>query len=249
MSIKTTIKAFDKKILKGFLSNISLLIYRKKNFKDKIKNINLNLSVSEKKIILLSDLLNKSPDDGVVVECGVGVGFSLTVISNLTKKKIYAFDSFEGFPEKISENDKSVADTVDINNVLKYSKFHYKYMSEDLVKQNLIKNGIKNEYIQNNITIKKGFFPKSFIGFNEKISFLHLDVDLYDSYKDCLNFFFPKVVSGWIITFDEYIDSKINQTKKGWDWHGAKIAIDEFLKGKNLDLLSHPMGFKYVIKN
>ena len=51
-----------------------------------------------------------------------------------------------GFPEKISENDKSVADTVDINNVLKYSKFHYKYMSEDLVKQNLIKNGIKNEY-------------------------------------------------------------------------------------------------------
>ena len=94
----------------------------------------------------------------------------------------------------------------------------------------------------------KGFFPKSFEGFNERISFLHLDVDLYDSYKDCLNFFYTNVVKGGIITFDEYIDYEIKQSKKGWDWHGAKIAIDEFVKNNNLDLLSHPMGFKYVIK-
>ena len=249
MLAKKMIKALDKKILKGSLSNLYNFIYRKNVYKKKIKNLNFNLTDSEKKIILLSDLLNKSPDDGVIVECGVGVGFSLIVISHLTKNKIYAFDSFEGFPEKVSEKDKSVSDTVDLNNVLKYSKFHYKYMSEDIVKQNLIKNNIKNEYIQNSIKMKKGFFPNSFEGFNEKISFLHLDVDLYESYRECLNFFFPKVVKGGIITFDEYIDTKIDNSKKGWNWHGAKIAIDEFVGDNNLHLLSHPTGFKYVIKN
>jgi hypothetical protein len=249
MLAKKIIKALDKKILKGSLSNLYNFIRRKSINKQKIESLNFNLTDSEKKIILLTDLLNKSPEDGIIVECGVGVGFSLTVISNLTKKKIYAFDSFEGFPEKISENDKSLSDTVDLNKILKFSKFHYKYMSEDLVKQNLVKNGVKREFIQNNIKMIKGFFPKSFEGFDEKISFLHLDVDLYDSYKDCLNFFYSKVVKGGIITFDEYIDSEIKQSKKGWDWHGAKIAIDEFVQDNKLDLLSHPMGFKYIIKN
>ena len=41
----------------------------------------------KKKIVCLSDLLNKSPNDGVIVECGVGVGFSLTVLALLSKKK------------------------------------------------------------------------------------------------------------------------------------------------------------------
>ena len=249
MSIKNKIKILKKKILNDKLGNFYNLIYKKKNYKKKIESINLSLKDSEKKIILLAELLNKSPKDGIIVECGVGNGFSLTVISNLSKKKIYAFDSFEGFPDKISKNDVSESDTVDLNNVLKFSKFHYKNMSEDLVKQNLIKNGIKSEYIQNNIKMIKGFFPKSFEGFNEKISFLHLDVDLYNSYKDCLNFFYPMVVKGGIITFDEYVDRNINVPKKGWGWHGAKIAIDEFVKDNNLNLLSHPMGYKYVIKN
>ncbi|MDC0372904.1 TylF/MycF family methyltransferase [Candidatus Pelagibacter ubique] len=246
--LKKIIKQLDKAILNGVLINLVNSNYKKKKIKEKKKNINFEFDNSQKKIILLSDLLNKSPNDGSIVECGVGAGFSLAVISHLTRKKIYAFDSFEGFPDIISEKDKSKSDTVDIGNVLKYSKFHYKYMSEDLVKSNLFKNNVNEEFIKNNIKMIKGFFPKSFQSFDEKISFLHLDVDLYDSYKECLKFFYPKVVSGGIITFDEYIDKKNKRSNKGWEWHGAKIAIDEFIEDKNLTLLTHPTGFNYVIK-
>ena len=95
-------------------------------------------------------------------------------------------------------------------------------MDIDLVIKNLKNNNISQKKL-NNIIFKKGFFPDSFNGFNEKISFLHLDVDLYNSYKNCLDFFYPLLVNGGIITFDEYDNTK---------WTGAKVAIDEFLKKK-----------------
>ena len=57
----------------------------------------------------------------------------------------------------------------------------------------MINNDITAKDIENKIIFKKGFFPNSFLGFDKEISFLHLDVDLYNSYKDCLEFFFPKL--------------------------------------------------------
>ena len=62
--------------------------------------------------------------------------------------------------------------------ILKFSKKHYKLMSIDLVKRNLLNNGINEKDIENKIIFKKGFYPESFKNFDEKISFLHLDVDL-----------------------------------------------------------------------
>ena len=197
----------------------------------------------------MSDLLNKSPLDGVIVECGVGIGFSLSILAKISKKKIFAFDSFTGFPEKISKNDVSENDTVDMLKILKFSKKHYKLMSIDLVKRNLLNNGINEKDIENKIIFKKGFYPESFKNFDEKISFLHLDVDLYDSYKHCLNYFFPKVISGGIIAFDEYVDKNESNSKKGYNWYGSKIAIDEFVESNNLSLKEHPEGYKYIIKN
>jgi len=73
---------------------------RKSEHFKKIKNLNLNLKVNEKKIVCLSDLLNKSPNDGVIVECGVGVGFSLTVLALLSKKKYLLLTVFPVFQIK-----------------------------------------------------------------------------------------------------------------------------------------------------
>ena len=247
--LKSLIVKTDKKIFGGKFKKIYHYLNHKKEYEKKIKNLNLKFNRNEKKIILLSDLLKKSPEDGVIVECGVGVGFSLTVIANLSKKMIYAFDSFSGFPDKISEKDKSKNDTQNLLKVLKYSKFHYKLMSIDVVKKNLVNNGVNEKNIENNIKFIKGFFPDSFGNFNEKISFLHLDVDLYDSYKECLKFFFPKMINGGIITFDEYIEDSESSIKKGYGWHGAKVAINEFVKINNLNLMEHSTGFKYIVIN
>ena len=79
-------------------------------------------------------------------------------------------------------------------------------------------------------------------------SFLHLDVDLYQSYKDCLEFFYPKLLKGGIVTFDEYTVDYELKKKKGWSFSGAKTAIDEFVEKNNLKLKHHSTGFKYIVK-
>ena len=225
--------------LKKFVQNIR---YSKER-KSKIQNLTLKKDNKPYKAILLFDLLNRTPKDGVIVECGVGAGFSLSVLSNISNKKIYAFDSFEGFPHEISHHDHK-----NLLNVLKFNKWHYKLMTVQKVKENLSNSGINIEDIEKKIIFRKGFFPNSFQGFTEKISFLHLDVDLYKSYKECLEFFFPKVIIGGIVTFDEYYE-KISDSPKGWDWRGANVAIDEFVEKNDLELLKHSTGYRYIIKN
>ncbi len=226
-----------------FLRKIVQNIKYSKEKKTKIENLKLQNDLKPYKAILLFDLLNKSPDDGVIVECGVGKGASLSMLSNISNKKIYAFDSFEGFPEEISNHDHK-----NLLKVLKFSKWHYKLMTLEIVKENLLMNGTNIQDIEKKIIFKKGFFPNSFKDFDEEISFLHLDVDLYQSYKDCLEFFFSKVKIGGIVTFDEYYDNILVSPKKGWDWRGANVAIDEFVEKNNLKLLKHFTGYRYIVK-
>ena len=239
------IKNFLKKI--PFLKNIVHKIKYGSEKKGKLKNLVLKKRKITNKIIVLFDLMNKSPNDGVIVECGVGTGETLSVITKVSNKKIYAFDSFEGFPEQTSKHDHK-----NISNILKFSKWHYKLMTIDLVKQNLINDDVKADDIEKRIIFRKGFFPNSFQGFNEEISFLHLDVDLYNSYKDCLEFFFPKLKKGGIVTFDEYYDDvnipSEKLLKKGYDWRGSNVAIDEYVAKNDLKLLNHYTGYKYIIK-
>lgn len=66
-------------------------------------------------------------------------------------------------------------------------------------------------------------------------------MDLYQSYKTCLEHLFPKVVSGGIVLFDEY-DTP--------NWPGAKKAIDEYFKGTSYRPQKDAESGKYfLIKN
>jgi hypothetical protein len=58
---------------------------------------------------------------------------------------------------------------------------------------------------------------------DEVFSFVHLDCDLYGSYRDCLEFFYPRLSDGGIVLLDEYDDPP---------WPGCNKAVDEFLAGK-----------------
>ena len=57
------------------------------------------------------------------------------------------------------------------------------------------------------------------------------------SYKECLNLLYDKVISGGSIIFDEYYSHK---------YPGARIAIDEFFKGKtgHFEKYITPEGFE-----
>ena len=78
--------------------------------------------------------------------------------------------------------------------------------------------------------------PQAEIG---KIALLHLDVDLYQSYKDCLTHLFPKVASGGVILFDE---------RESETYPGGKKAIDEFMIGRPEKLLAGALRQAYFVK-
>ena len=76
----------------------------------------------------------------------------------------------------------------------------------------------------NGVYIYSGIMPNTFSGLeNTKLSFTNIDVDNYDSVKACLEFVYPRTsISGWI-WLDDYGCPNCP---------GAKIAVNEFLKGK-----------------
>ncbi len=130
--------------------------------------------------------------DGDVVECGVGKAVSaqmLTLLVNNENKgrKFWAFDSFEGFPEPSIED----------KNFRNPQKGEWKKMSRDDVYATLLKCRLGKDFIDSDIKIIEGFFSETLpVTKVSKIALLHLDVDLYQSYADCLKYLFPKVVEG-----------------------------------------------------
>lgn len=74
------------------------------------------------------------------------------------------------------------------------------------------------------ISIHKGFFKDSLVKVEDQMfSFVHLDCDIYESYKQCLEFFYDRLSPGAIVLFDEYCDPP---------WPGCNQAIDEFMADK-----------------
>ena len=173
--------------------------------------------------------------DGDFVECGLGNGFSFALLAKAAEsagKKIYGFDSFEGFPApsesdlsryKIKEGDWS---DVECKNV------------EDAVKK-----FVTEEYFQNSVKITPGFFSDSLPTVSlSSISLLHLDVDLYQSYIDCFEALFDKVVVGGIIIIDEYLNG-IEYAK----YPGGYLAQRDFLADKNVDICRDFCTGKYFL--
>ncbi len=172
----------------------------------------------------IQHVISKARDvEGDIVECGVGFGHSLMCLyySNYKtqKRRIWAFDSFEGFPEPTSE-DQSVRNP---------KKGEWKVITPDDLNDIFFRRcGMPNFEEQGKFKVVKGFFdqtlPQSQIG---SIAILHLDVDLYSSYKTCLENLYSKVAKGGLILFDEY---KQKDTQKVFP--GAAKAIDEFFTDK-----------------
>jgi len=170
--------------------------------------------------------------DGDIVECGVGRGRTFLYFSYLSfqEKKgrhVWGFDSFQGFPEP-SSVDASKRNP---------KKGEWAGTSPEDIRAILKTAWLPDEWVKKNTTLVPGFFNKSLSNYNKKpIAFLHVDVDLYDSYNDVLNTLFPFVVKGGVVLFDEYGDE---------NWPGAKQAIDEFLKKHPHELIQEQIGKKY----
>lgn len=145
--------------------------------------------------ILMNEKLQ--PIEGDVCEFGCYTGISsakLSIITDILKKPLYLFDSFEGLPE-IDENASDLAKSV-------YEKGQY-CCSIDAVKKNIEMYGKPQD-----VKYVKGFFSYSLKTFKDtsKIAYAFIDVDLCKSLEECLDFVLPKLQVGGILFSHEAKD-------------------------------------------
>jgi O-methyltransferase len=102
-------------------------------------------------------------------------------------------------------------------------------------------NGTSIDIIQrkfkdkSNYFINSGIMPFTFSGLeNTKLSLVNIDVDNYNSVKDCLEFVYPRTEISGFIFFDDYGCPHCP---------GARKAVDEFLKDKIEILSGHAPAF------
>lgn len=186
------------------------------------ETIRQNSLVPNFNIDSLLELLNKTHNlPGINAEVGVYKGGTGLLIAANSKKEVHLFDTFEGLPQEDP--------TIDTG----HRKGDFNDVTLEHV-QNLLKN-------YPNAHIHKGLFPQD-TGHNitdKRFAFVYLDVDLYESTKDSLEFFYPRMVPGGVIVTDDY------------NWHatpGVNKAMDEFLTDKPEQLVLSTKTQAYFIK-
>ena len=116
------------------------------------------------------------------LEFGVASGRTINYISQFTKEKVYGFDSFEGLPEK---------------------------WRPGFEKGSFSQNGILPE-VNSNVELIKGWFHETLENFiqthNKKVSFIHMDADLYSSTKYVLDTLKNYIDKDCVIIFDELVN-------------------------------------------
>lgn len=157
--------------------------------------------------------------EGAIAEVGVYQGeFAKMMNVEFYDKKFYLFDTFEGFHEEdVSEEIKN-----------KFSEASQKDFGNTTV--DLVLNKMK---YKENCIVKKGYFPESANGIDEKFAFVNLDVDLYKPTLEALRFFYPRLVAGGIILIHDYFPEV---------YRGVKQAVKEFQEEIETSLIMFPIG-------
>jgi hypothetical protein len=165
----------------------------------------LYTAISKDRLINIVTYLRSTDNlSGYIAEFGVFEGGSLDIIAKNSpaNKIIYGIDSFAGLP-KLSKH--------------------------DVESHNIREGGMKSNYIPvreyfaryPNVVILKGFFLEVTRQIPEHVdfSFVHIDVDLYQSVLDACKYFYPRMVKGGAMIFDDY---------RWADTPGASVAIHEY---------------------
>jgi len=138
---------------------------------------------------LVSKEIYEKKIEGNVAELGVYRGeFAEKINKAFPDRKIYLFDTFEGFDEKDIETEKSLGYSKQQND---FSK-----TSEEIVFQKM--------KFREKCIIRKGYFPETANGIEDKFVFVSIDVDLYEPIYKGLKYFYPRLVNGGYIFVHDY---------------------------------------------
>ncbi len=175
---------------------------------------------------------------GDIVECGVFKGTGFYTFAKLCRimmpnsgRKLIGFDLFgTKIATKLTRADDK-----------KFVDWHVdKTVKKEEIVKNLAAHDIHNvELIAGDVTRTTKEYAAKNPGF--RIALLYLDVDNYDGTMAILKHFFPLVVPGGLVVFDDY----------GQRGHGESDAVHEFFKGTNYKLhmpQMAPTTSAYIVK-
>lgn len=160
------------------------------------------------------------PIKGSVVECGVFKGFGVmswaklsTMLEpeNLTRR-IYAFDSFDGFPS-ISPKDATPLAKIEPGGLRADSYEELQQLIAEYDRDRFLGHIPKVQLIRGDIVETAPRFVEE--NPHVIVSLLFLDMDLYEPTKAALETFVPRMPKGAIIAFDE-LDNPL--------WPGETLA-------------------------
>ena len=155
---------------------------------------------------IFEDLKLIHKENTLWLEFGVASGRSINYISKFTTDKVYGFDSFEGLPEKWRDGfDKGAFN----------------------------RDGVFPE-VNDNVELIKGWFDVSLPKFletnNKKVSFIHMDADLYSSTKCIFDNLKNILDKDCVILFDEFLNYP------GFDGDTGELkAFYEFVTENDVD--------------
>lgn len=156
-------------------------------------------------IELMSREIYRYGIEGNTAELGVYQGgFARLINHYFPEKKLYLFDTFEGFDKRDAEADRA-------KGILSDTARDFSGTSEELVLS-------KMEHPENCI-IRKGWFPDTAEGVDDKFCFVSLDADLYEPLTSGLEFFYPRLNHGGVIMIHDFNNG---------DYPGAREAVKDF---------------------
>jgi O-methyltransferase len=155
---------------------------------------------------------------GSIAEAGVYKGdFSHHINRLFPDRRLYLFDTFEGYDERDFAAEKA-------NNEV-FDEFAAGAEAVNRLADTSVKLVLGKLPNPQNAVIKKGYFPSTFDLGDEVFSFVFLDLNLYQPTIEGLKIFYPLMSKGGVILVHDYFYSTQN---------GVYNAVNEFMGAMSL---------------
>jgi O-methyltransferase len=154
---------------------------------------------------------------GAIAELGVYRGELAAILNRLfPDRTLYLFDTFEGFSDNdLSDGQEEKHSHAEVGD--------FKDTSLDMVLSRMAH--------PEKIVVKKGYFPATAEGLEDRFALVSLDVDLYKPTLAGLNYFYPRLSTGGCIFVHDYNSRR---------FLGVRTAVEEFSDATGAPVLQLP---------
>ena len=166
---------------------------------------------------------------GDIVECGVYKGASLLTFARFLEtfcpgdrtRKVIGFDHFKGLADRSDKDglDARVGNTAEGWNPSAFRDTLFSLV-DAFNADSFVPQRPRVELVDGDVRVSAAQYAAEHTGM--RIALLHLDMDLYEPTLAALEAFWPRILTGGVVLFDEFAIR---------EWPGETEAVETFFKG------------------